>query len=725
MSSSLPAANSARLHAPLALLPVLSLLSVPSAPARLRRALCYGMLSLGVMGATIALAADQDAEDIPEIIVTAEYRDVPLDQFAGSAAVLGEEEIDRRSATHLEELLNVVPNLNFAAGASRARYFQIRGIGERGQFGEPLNPSVGVIIDGVDFSGIGTVATLIDVGQVEVLRGPQGTLFGANALAGLINLRTNPVRAEPELEFSGEASDYNTWQLGVVAGGALSDTVSGRFSAQVLRSDGFIENHFSGDETSERDEKTLRGKLQWQPTHSLTIDAAVGYVDVDNGYDAFSLDFDRRPSSDEPGRDAQRSTWLSLGGRYSAIAAFDIEAQITGVDSDIDYGYDEDWSFVGFHPFEYSSTDRYEREREQFSAELRLVSKPDGRLFNDTTDWVVGIYGINQEVALDRTYTFLPGPFSSDFDTRRLAVFGQLDTELNNNLTLTVGLRFANRDAEYDDSEGVSFDPDEDLWGGKIALSWLIDDGPMVYGSVSRGYKAGGVNTDGNLTPELREFDSEQAINYELGAKGELLDGALTYRVAAFYMDRDDVQISNSRSIVRPDGSTEFVQFLDNATDGENQGIEVDVNWYPRDDVHVFFAGGILDTEYGSFVSVCGVDLDGREQAHAPDYQLFAGAEYSFLPGWYARVEVEAKDKFFFSDCHSSESESFEVVNARIGYEAEHWSVALWTRNAFDEDYATRGFEFGNDPRNNYANSTYFQLGEPRRVGVTFKYSVQ
>jgi len=145
-----------------------------------------GFIALSPM----ANAQNDSAAEIEEVVVTADYRKASLNDISASITVLDHRLIQQRGARHLEDILPDAPNVNLSSGASRARFYQIRGIGERGQFSEPLNPSVGVIIDGVDFSGIGNAATLYDVEQVEILMGPQGTRYGSNALAGLINLQT-------------------------------------------------------------------------------------------------------------------------------------------------------------------------------------------------------------------------------------------------------------------------------------------------------------------------------------------------------------------------------------------------------------------------------------------------------------------------------------------------------------------------------------------------------
>ena len=165
-------------------------------------------------------------DNVETITVTSDFRQQSLQKAPVSMSVLTDIDIKQRNAKHLEELIAISPNVNFASGSQRARYYQIRGIGERSQFQEPINPSVGVIIDEVDFTGIGSVASLFDVKQAEIFRGPQGTRFGANAIAGMINITTN----EPTEDFEGAVQlgvgNYNTYDLGVALSGPASDSVN-------------------------------------------------------------------------------------------------------------------------------------------------------------------------------------------------------------------------------------------------------------------------------------------------------------------------------------------------------------------------------------------------------------------------------------------------------------------------------------------------------------------
>lgn len=672
----------------------------------------------------LSLPAIGLAEEIPEIIVSADFREATTLETASSVSVLTEEVIKAREARHLEDVINSVPNLNFASGTSRARFFQIRGIGERSQFSSPLNPSVGLLVDNVDFSGAGTIASMVDVEQVEVLRGPQGTRYGANALAGLINIKTKDPSERFEARFNASAAEYDTRTTGIMVTGPLSDAVSYRFTGEKHVSDGYIENDFLGvDDTNDRDELTLRGKLQIRPDEDWLVDVTLSRVDMDNGYDAFSLDNTRHTLSDEPGHDRQESTFLAVDSLWQ-LEAFDLQTIVGFADSDMEYGYDEDWSFVGIHPDGYSSFDNFIRNRKTQSYEVRAISNSTSRLFNDSTDWVLGFYSLLSDEDLQRQYTFLPADFFSTYDFETYALFFQLDTTLGESLELTTGLRGERRLTEYSDSENVAFEPDETLWGGRVAIKYFPGNDVMTYASLARGYKAGGFNIDGSLDADLREFDSEYLWELEIGAKASFLGDTLQLRAAVFYDRRRDQQVKSS--IVRPrdDGSTEFIDFFGNAAEGTNRGLELEAKWYATDRLKVFGSLGLLDATFDEFTNEFGEDLSGREQAQAPDYMFSLGVDYS-QGHWFGRFSADGKDAYYFSDRHDVQTDKRVLINGRLGYRTEDWSISLWGRNLTDKDYAVRGFgSFGNDPRKGYVTEPYYQWGEPRVVGLSFEYTL-
>ena len=656
---------------------------------------------------------------LEEIIVNADYRQSKASDIFSSVTVLDANLIRKKNAQHLEDILFNAPNVNFSSGASRARFYQIRGIGERGQFSEPLNSSVGVIIDGVDFSGIGNAALLYDVEQVEILLGPQGTRYGSNALAGLINLQSKSPTNETSYGLQLENANFDSSGLAGYLSGSISNQLRYRLSAQNLKSDGFNTNQFLSKKTNQRDEGIVRGKLDWTPSDYVQLGITASTINIDNGYDSFSLDNVRDTISDQPGIDRQQADILSTKLSLTQFAKFKVEALLGYADSKTEYGYDEDWVFNGFHPWEYSSSDQYFRDRETTSAELRFVSSDSGLIFSNTTDWVFGIYSLQQEVDLKRIYTFLSTDFSSRYDIKRFAVYGEINSDLNNNWGLSLGFRGENFDAAYFDSNAINFTPDEILYGGKLALTYRTSTSSLIYASISRGYKTGGFNTDGSLDSDLREFNAEELINYEFGFKGSLYNDQLKTQLALFFMDRDDVQIASSVVRSRADGSSEFIDYVGNAAAGSNYGLEASAKFQAANNIMFHGSLGLLKTEYKEFVNSAGDNLGGRQQAHAPNYQYTLGVDIRISSSLELDVNIQGKDSFYFSDSHSIRSKDYSLVNANLSYSWKEWQLTLWGRNLNDEDYSVRGFFFGNDPRDSYAAKGYTQLGEPMRYGLT------
>ncbi len=255
----------------------------------------------------------EETTQLDTVKVSADFRALDLQQIPSSITVVGEDVIQNRNANHLESILSLAPNVNFASGSSRGRYFQIRGIGERSQFVDPVNPSVGLIIDGIDMTGLGGAATLFDIKQVEVLRGPQGTAFGANALAGAINIQSNQPTKETEGSIELKAGNYNSQSLGGAISGSLANNIQARLAFSTNKSDGYINNiHLNREDTNNLDEMVARAQLTWQINENNDINFSFLKTDINNGYDAFSLDNNRNTYSNEPGKDTQDTSAFSI-----------------------------------------------------------------------------------------------------------------------------------------------------------------------------------------------------------------------------------------------------------------------------------------------------------------------------------------------------------------------------------------------------------------------------
>ena len=444
--------------------------------------------------------------------------------------------------------------------------------------------------------------------------------------------------------------------------------------------------------------------------------------------------------SDEPGFDTQKTSALASKFTYTGISVHDLIVTFTYANSDLGYGYDEDWAYVGisapeniknqeFAYWEYSSTDHYFRDRKTFTGEIRAVSKLGNEIFNGSTAWVAGVYYKQDDEDLLRQYTYLDSDFSSTFATKTYAAYAQFDSQLSDKITLTSGLRIEQRNADYNnsnllvnDSSNIYKNITDNMLGGKLVLAYQQNENTLLYGQINRGYKAGGVNTDGTLADDLRLFKPEYVWNYEAGYKVNLLDNQAYLRAAVFYMDRSNVQAKSSKTIAHDDGSSEFIIFIDNATSGINKGIEIESAWQINDVVEIYGAVGLLNTQFGHFINGEGDNLSGRSQAHAPNYQVNLGLNIQPTENWLVNVSFDAKDDFYFSVSHDQKSTKVELFNASVTYLQKNWQLKVWTRNLFDRDYATRGFYFGNDPRDGYTAKQYTQLAEPLVFGATFDY---
>jgi outer membrane receptor protein involved in Fe transport len=698
-----------------------------SNPMNLRLSLITAAI-LPLFGAP--LIAHADDSDLEKIVVTGDFQRESIQTLSASASLFSEDEINQRGASYLDEILGSAANVNFASGASRGRYIQIRGVGLRSQFVDPINPSVGLVIDGINYSGLGGSSLLFDIDQVEIYRGPQGTRFGADGLAGMIQMQSAKATSDPSLKLQVGAGTYNSREAGLAASTGLTDDTSARVSYFRRKSDGYVDNLYLDDETQQQDEQVARFKLNSQLTADLHTELNLHYIDINNGYDAFTLDNSRNSVADEPGQDNQESYAIGLANTYTGFDAFDINLNLSAIDTELLYSFDEDWvcndanepqlCAAGLHPDGYSSTDLYSRDRDDQSVDLQFNSK--------TGNWVAGIYYQSRDVDLERQYTWLASPFTSTYETSNIAVYGQVATPIGPKTTLITGLRVEQYQGDYTDSNGFIEDTDDVMVGGKIALEYQVIDRTMIYTSITRGYKAGGINSEAlakakdeglNLSADFFQqhtsFDPEYLWSGEFGVKGSSLDDKFTLRLAAFYMHRDDIQLK----AWQVEGQ-QFTGYVDNASSGSNYGLEIEGSYQVTDNLFVTGSAGYLDTEIDDFVTQSGLNQDGREQAQSPKYQYAFTARYNFTSELYGMIGVEGKDDYYFSDSHNSQAPNSNLVNLSFGYEADMWAVRAWARNVFDETVPTRGFEFGNDPQDGYATHTYTQLGEPRVAGVTF-----
>ena len=672
----------------------------------------------------VSNTSDSTPSDIERVVVSGDFRQTTLDQLSASATILDQERLRSRQPSHIDSVLNSIPNVNFAAGASRGRFVQIRGIGERSQFAEPINPSVSFIVDEFDFSGLAAAGLIFDTKQLEVYRGPQATLYGTGALAGAVKLSSNDVGSDAPDYVEARIGNKESYRIEGATGDDINTDWGYRVALVHNRSDGFVENTFlNRSDTAKIDETALRFAVEGSVDERTTLALTYRWYDIDNGYDAFSLDNDNKTLSDEPGFDEHQTHAVSARSTTNT-AAGDFILIATHASHNIAYGYDEDWTFTGFHPWGYTSFDAYYRDVETQTGEMRFVSSDSAALFDGMTDWTIGLFYKSTEEKLLRQYTYLDSDFASEYTPTTTAIYAQTESRLNENLVLVAGLRVENYDFDYADNNQLTRAFDTTMVGGKIALQYTQGD-HFYYGSISRGYKGAGFNPDSRVNDNQRFFDEEYNWNYEVGVKGPLLTPDLIARAAIFYMDRKDTQVSDFDVITRDDGTAGFVDIIDNADLGTNKGAELELSWIASDAWQLDASVGYLSATFEGYTLADGTEVSEQRQAQSPKWTANLYSEYALTDNMLWRVDVDYKSEYRFSDGHDVTSPSTTLVNSEIVVLHGDWQTSLWVQNAFDREYYTRGFGgFSNDPRDEYAfDEPYYQIGNGRQFGVTVKYA--
>jgi outer membrane receptor protein involved in Fe transport len=758
-------------------------------------------LAAAVAAITVGMAAvpHANAAMLEEVIVTAQKRAQSLQDVPISVSAMSGETVEEQGLVNLEAVSASIPTLHIGEAQIGEQLF-IRGIGSGVNAG--FEQSVGTYIDGIYYGrGRSSRNALFDVERIEVLKGPQGTLFGKNTIAGALNITTASPTSEIESSISAlyEFEQEETILSGVVSG-PLTDNVSARLAVQWSEMDaGWIENTFRGEDEPTSENTIARLGLSWNATDNLTVDAKYSYSD-------FSLEGRNSELSDANGKYPGApfvGNMAQLVAPFGEFGVSDNKRNVGGTPGTL-FDRDEmesesnafvltlnyDWgnhvltSITGYTDYDlFDATDndvtpldilamQTEEDYEQFSQELRLTS-PGG----DTLDYIVGAYYQYDELDTHQMINvnllevivgspvpgvvppgvFGPPLFSARYanmqqETTSWAAFAQLTWNITDNFRSTLGLRYANdekevtqelRLTEFDDRNSplaTLFPPASGpapgfvqvgIWGGNLGtfehvikdkidegnftpslnVQWDVSETAMVYASVSTGYKGGGFDAyfgraEGEFTssPEGFDFEQEEVIAYELGAKMSLLDGAAELNMALFYNEFDDVQVSTF------DGGLSLK--VGNAAETTVEGLEIDGRWAMTDNFTLSGALAYVDASYDNFPnaqcyfnqseSECkpdpvtglpGQDLSGKSLQFSPDWSAHLTLEHLMPLG---SLELRSALNVNYSDEYAiaadldprSIQESFTKVDLRIalGDGDGAWDVAFIGRNLTDEE---------------------------------------
>ena len=686
----------------------------------------------------ILISSGLFSKDIEEIIVKGNWRDAKVLEESSSIVILNTKLLKSQPIKHFENISYLVPNLNFAASDSRARHFQIRGIGERSGYERTQNSAVGFLIDDIDYSGQGGIATTFDIEQIEVHRGPQGSRIGSNALAGLIYIKTK----EPTKQFEGisevTTGTFGTFNAGLAFGGpvSFSKNLSYRLTLRNDNSDGFRKNLYSGkSDTSKKDESTYRLKIDWKIFEKTSLKFLISQIDLNDPADIWSIDGSLNTLSDRPGMDSQKTNAYGVKA-FHQFDAFEFQSLSSITDTDVEISYDADWGNPESHaPYIYDYFSETIRDRKTLSQEFRLVSDIANLNSQHKTKWVIGINYFNVTERNikndDGAYGDPSDPFgpyfsqssySSKFSSDNLSLFGNIDYFLDESLKLSLGARWENYESQYADSFGESFNPSDRMSGGKVSLNKTLSNSSNIFFSVARGFNQGGFNLNLGLAPDSKNsnlyYDPEFLTNYEMGFNSQLFNEMMNIAAVIFYSDREDQQALISTQVDPTDPNT-FSFLTQNAAEGTNKGLELNIDLKLAESLDFFSRLGLLETEINNWKSR--PDLEGRAQAHAPKRSYALGISWSITDRTSLSLDLVGKSSFYYSDSHDNQSKSYALTNLSYNYSIGSWTYSIWARNIFDEYYSVRGFYFGNEAPD-FKETLYERHGDPRHMGMTARY---
>ncbi|MEQ8861512.1 MAG: TonB-dependent receptor [Pseudomonadales bacterium] len=651
-------------------------------------------------------AAEPSAYDggvIEEVIVTAERRESSLQKTPVAISVFDEGFLKESSVRSIQDVAPYSPGLNYTQVSNFAQ-LNMRGIGLE-QINLGGEPGVAFHIDGVYVARpFVNDAVFLDLARVEVLRGPQGTLYGRNATGGSVNLISNQPSDSFESEFSVLLGNYDRVRVTAAASGPLGrPEVRGRLSVVSDERDGYLDNLVDGEKLEDAQSRSVRGELDFDLSDSLTLAIAGDYMEQDDKGPMF------RPG-DIPG------TAAALGGQLSndpwkvyVDGPRDQEIDASGLSAKLAWDREE-FTLTSLTAYRRSSFDLnsdldgtdfflvnedLHEDATQYSQEFQIVSAGDDRL-----QWLLGAYFFHEDADLDYIFPIpLLGTtirFVSEQETTAYALFGQASFEVTDRLTLTAGLRYSD-DKKEGSTEQTFFvvgntevDDSWQAWTPRFVADYQLTETSLIYLSIARGFKAGGINT-GSL--QQAAYDPEYIWNYEIGLKSRYFNDRLQTNVAAFYYNYDDLQVLQFAV-----GQT----FIENAADAKGQGIEVEATALFGPHMSVIAGLAYLDTEFTEYQALdtfrpqLGVlDLDGNHLPRAPEFTASVVAQYdqplrsgALLT---ARLEYQYQDDFYFTSFNTDYAEGggADLVNARIAFTSpgQQWEIAAYGKNLTDEEY--------------------------------------
>jgi iron complex outermembrane receptor protein len=721
--------------------------------------------SAGGLAAAAPLASQGDnGGGLQEIVVTAQRREESAQNVGIAMSVLSGQTLADKSISYVNDLQNAVPNLQVepAFGSSQPQ-FRLRGVGFIDYTSNNTSP-VGVSLDGVAFAlPIQTQGQLFDIDRIEVLRGPQGTLYGRNTTGGEINFISNRPTADPHAGVSLEYGSHNEVNAEAFVSGGISEGLLGRFAVATEQGGAWQRNRVTGQSLGDKDKIAVRGQLQWDPAGALDFRLGAHWGQDKSDEQGLYLLQPFTPGSGPPAIPADSSryaTGWALSPAFAKLIGLNanskpgLDNSNDGVDltANIDFGGAKLTSITAYNKLirreyadwdatQFNDSDEYlNSDLDVFSQELRLAAS------TGSFGWVAGVFYSHEDLH-ENFYSDLTDRLGGIAVTtygqvaNSLGVFAQGNYQITDTLKATLGVREDHENRELIDLNTAFLPGAPSLTGGalggsitsnlpsgKAELDYNPLSGTLLYASISRGVKSGGFTAHNTVTaPAADPFEPEKLTAYEIGAKSDVTR-TLRVNTSVYYYRYKDQQILGK---VFDDASQSFIGRFVNANSRISGG-EVDLEWRPLAGISISQYAGFAEGYYTSKLldvplnpALPPVDYNGRPESF-PKWSYGGDISYSWELGAFS---LTAESNYSFHDTYSQffllGSNDFTIpkywlANANLSLapaSGAPWTVTLWGRNIFDKSYdLTRNFFL--------PSSEVAAAGEPTTIGirVTYKY---
>ncbi|WP_239057190.1 TonB-dependent receptor [Desulfovibrio sp. JC010] len=667
------------------------------------------------------------------VTVKAQKRSQKAHDVPASIAALDDVQLKDMDIKDTDDLALHVPNLEFSNFGSRRHGFMfLRGIKSL-PAGEP---GTGYFVDGINFSKSYMFNfPLFEVEQVEVMKGPQGTLYGRNTMGGVINVYTKKPGNEVESTLGAEIGNLHSKEFRASwSGPVVEDKLFlGVYGLGAFK-DGYMVNDTptDGDDGRHQDGKSGRLKLRYLPTDDLDMTLSFDVQNHDDG--AYSM------------RRTERNSFVE-SGRYEADDPYHYSHDYEGsqkndcwglaLNSEYQTGFGKLHSITGYRHFDsnekidadFTPSDimrkNYNLKDRDFSQEFRFVSPEDNGplnwlagghffLLNSNTE-ITNLYGADHRAAGSNM------KFKTDKDNTGAALFGQGTYSFRDDFDITVGLRY-----EYEYASADSYKGQTPAGGSeatlvdrsasnsfskflpKFALAYRLTDKHTLYGTVSRAHRAGGFN-DATAPADHQAYSEEDSWLYEVGFKSVFWDDRLNFNVSGFYTSIEDEQL--------PLFEADSMQgYIANAGRSHRMGVEVDSQVVVMEGLNLSGTFTWMEAEFDNYSPSEGESYKGNRVFGVPDYTYTVATDYrrNIIGDWgfFGRAELVGIGSRYFDDANTVKEDPYELVNLKVGVEGEHLDVYLWSKNLLDREFVIM----------ENVTAGIAEDGAPRTFGISIDY---